>query len=241
VMIDDERGVLEFEVYNAGRSKVRKFLRDFERREHFAAVSAAPDSVRALIARALAAGRSDRPLPRGFSEWRSRISEPPAGTPTPGELVRGALGGAAEEHAERLVRVSARIANGGLGPWAPSDDALLELRERIAAIGEAPAQEGRDAQEAAMLDAIAAAAGALYSGLFAQRTAGRFEEAAYLDWKGGREEDARACLCAADAFRGEAEARPAIARAALEARFAPLLDRVRGAGGEEQASSSARA
>ena len=33
VMIDDERGVLEFEVYNAGRSKVRGFLRSLSTAE----------------------------------------------------------------------------------------------------------------------------------------------------------------------------------------------------------------
>jgi hypothetical protein len=85
LVLDDLRGVLEFEVYSSGRSKVRKFLRDFERRERFAAVAAPTDAVRALIARAVAQQPAERPLPRGFSEWRSRITECPEDTSTPGE------------------------------------------------------------------------------------------------------------------------------------------------------------
>ena len=240
VMIDDERGVLEFEVYNAGRSRVRKFLRDFERREHFAAVPVAPDSVRALIARALHAERADRPLPRGFSEWRSRISEPPEGTLTPGEIVRDALGGVQVDTTERLGRVVARIASGELGPWAPSDDALRELTERIVEIGDSPIEVSGAQREERLLGLIDDAADALYSGSFAQLTAGRFEEAAYLGWKAGREGDARACLSAARAFRDGEAARHPLARAALESRLAPILDQARSAEKEEPASSSAR-
>ncbi|MEE9609231.1 MAG: hypothetical protein V3U03_15935, partial [Myxococcota bacterium] len=65
LMLDEERGVVEFEVYSAGRSKVRKFLRDFTRRRRFAGVEAPPAAVRALVARIASEQPADRPLPRG--------------------------------------------------------------------------------------------------------------------------------------------------------------------------------
>ena len=65
-------------------------------------------------------------------------------------------------------------------------------------------------------------------------TAQRCEESAYVFWKTDREEDARACLAAADAFRGKPPAENPIARALLEAVLAPLL-----AGLEEQAPREA--
>jgi hypothetical protein len=54
-------------------------------------------------------------------------------------------------------------------------------------------------------------------------TAQRCEESAYVFWKTGREEDARACLAAAQAFRAGAAAENPVARALLEAVMAPVL------------------
>src|SRR2546428_226523 len=88
--LDDARGVLEFEEFEAGRSRARRFLRDAAQREHWPAVPAPSASVRALIARAAAHQAGDRSPPRQFAEWRTRLSEVPPDTRTPGVLAREA-------------------------------------------------------------------------------------------------------------------------------------------------------
>jgi hypothetical protein len=74
----------------------------------------------------------------------------------------------------------------------------------------------------------------LYAQPFATLTARRWEESAYLFWKGAREADARACLAAARAFRaGEPSSNP-VARAALEVVVAPALEGVQDAADDEK-------
>ncbi|MDH3519249.1 MAG: hypothetical protein OEM49_02235 [Myxococcales bacterium] len=223
LLIDEARGVLEFDVYSAGRSKIRKFLRDAERRERFAAVAAPPDSVRALIARAAAGQPADRPLPRGFSEWRSRLTESLEDPRTPGERVREALEAPTLDAPENLARAASLLAEGTLGPWPPPEAALREVAETLAEVGRGVVVIS-DAQRREQLErALAAAAESVYTGGFAALTARRFEESAYVYWKSGAIDDARACLAAARAFeKAPASANP-VARAALERMLAPLL------------------
>jgi len=236
LVIDDARGVLEFQVYNAGRSKVRKFLRDFERRERFAAVPAPPDSVRALIARAVAQQSSERSLPRGFSEWRSRISEPPEGTETPGAIACTALGAVDADAPELRERVVALASSREVGPWPPPLEALQELAEKIAEIGRGVIVVSEHERREQVRRAIDAALETLYAEPFATRVAERFEESAYLLWKGGREEDARASLAAARAFRDGNAARHPVARTTVEEMLGPVLER---AEGEEKSEEGA--
>ena len=94
--------------------KVRQVLREVTGREHFAVAEAPPDSVRALIARALAVQAADPSLPQGFSEWRGRLTDVQEDTPTPGELVRGALG---DPPAESDLRTAVELVKEGrVGP-----------------------------------------------------------------------------------------------------------------------------
>jgi hypothetical protein len=58
---------------------------------------------------------------------------------------------------------------------------------------------------------------------FASCTANRFEESAYIFWRRDTLEDARACLAAADAFRGSKAEFSELARAMLEVALAPAL------------------
>ncbi|HEY8153469.1 MAG TPA: hypothetical protein VII72_05005, partial [Myxococcota bacterium] len=92
LVLDEERGVLEFEAYATGRSKARQFLRDLRARERFPAVEAPADAVRALVQRIAEGQPASRPHPRGFIEFRAQVAEPAAGARTPGELAREALG-----------------------------------------------------------------------------------------------------------------------------------------------------
>jgi hypothetical protein len=222
VACDEERGIVEFELYSSGRRDARNFLRDFRKRERFAGVEAPPAAVRALLARAVAEHPSERPLPRGFSEWRSRITEDAEGEATPGEIVRGALA-PAEPVPQALERVIALMREGELGPWVARpgalDAALPKLRDiqsGVVIVSGAAKQE----RVQAVLDETLEA---LYASPSDERTARRFEESAYVLWKSDREDDARACLTAADTFRKEPAMSNPVARAALERLLAPVL------------------
>ena len=89
----------------------------------------------------------------------------------------------------------------------------------------------RREQAEEILDAALAEVYAEPSGTRAIR---RFEEAAFVLWKTGREEDARVCLEVARLFEGPAEEN-AVARAALQRLMAPVLaslDKDSGTGGK---------
>jgi hypothetical protein len=224
VTLDPERGVTGLEVFQTGRSQARRFLRELAGQERFPAVEAPPEAVRALVERAAAAQPPDRPLPRGFAEWRSRLAAPPEGARTPGELASAALG---EEPAPALVRRAAALVRAGeLGPWPPPVEVLQTLAERLleSAKGQiivaAPVRRG---QVARTLDE---AVERIYAGPHAARAATCFREAAYVLWKAGREDDARAALAAAAALDAGPEASAAVARAILEVALAPVLERL---------------
>jgi hypothetical protein len=234
LVLDEVRGVLEFEVYSSGRSKVRKFLRDFERRERFAAVAAPANAVRALIARAIAQQPAERPLPRGLSEWRSRIGEFPGETATPGELARAALEVSDAEMPQLLERAAALVSSNELGPWPPPSEDTRVVAQKIADIGRGviivSGLQRREQVRRCMDEAL----DSLYAQPFAAVTARRWEESAYLFWKERREADARACLAAARAFRTAAPSGNPVARAALELVLAPALEGVEDAADDEQ-------
>jgi len=222
-MLDEERGVVEFEVYSTGRSKVRRFLRELTHRDPRPAVEAPPDAVRALIARIAGFQRPNRPFPRGFSEWRSRVATAPEGTPTPGEAVRKTLGAVDPAHRERAAEL---VRQREIGPWPPENPALQTAAEKIVEIEKSElvlsASTRRDQVDRIVEEALAE----IFVDPFATRCAERFEETGYVYWKWEREDDARACLAAADAFRSPAPANEPLARVMLEVLLGPVLDRV---------------
>jgi hypothetical protein len=231
VMLDEERGVVEFEVYSAGRSKVRRFLRELVQRDRRPAVEASPDAVRALIARVAGYQRSNRPAPRGFSEWRSRVATAPEGTPTPGETVREALGEIDPGHVERATEL---VRQRELGPWPPENPALQTAAEKIVEIEKSELVVSASARREQADRIIDETCAEIFVEPFAPRCAERFEEMAYVYWKWGRDDDARACLAAADAFRSRAPADQPLARVMLEVLLAPVRDRLEeAADGEE--------
>ena len=229
VMLDDERGVGAFEIYSAARGKASRFLQNLTRRGDRPAVDVPPDSLRALIARVARHQPANRSAPRGFSEWRSRITGVAEGTPTPGMLARDALGvvdAAAGERALELVRAKT------LGPWPPENPALQEMAEKIVDL-EKSEVAASDAARRERIDGILdAAAAELYGEPFASRCAERFEEMAYVNWKWGKEDDARACLAAADAFGSPTASGHPVAWALLEVLLSPVLNRQEAAAGD---------
>lgn len=238
VMLDDERGIGAFEIYHAARGKASRFLQNLTRQGDRPAVDVPPESLRALIARVASRQPTNRSAPRGFSEWRSRITDVAAGTPTPGMLARGVLGAvdsAAGARAAELVREKA------LGPWPPENPALQLAAEKILEVEKSEVEEASDAarreQVAGILDA---AVSELYGEPFASRCAERFEEMAYVYWKWGKDDDARACLAAADAFGSSAPAENPLARVLLEFLLSPVLNRLEAESGEAATAGGGR-
>ena len=240
LMLDAERGVLGLEVYQAGRSQVRRFLRDIARNERFPAVEAPRESVQALVARAASAQPADRPLPRGFAEWRGHVAGAPEPARTPGELAAEALG--AESTPERVRRAVELVRSREVGPWPPPGEVLQDLANRLAENAQGKiivAGPVRRQQVARILDE---AVESVYAGPQAGRMASCFREAAYVLWKTGREEDARAALAAAQAFEAGPEAWAPLARATLEVALAPVLERLdREMAGDEENSRLVKA
>ncbi len=226
ILFDPERGILDCAVYTTGRSGARKFLREAQGRR-FPALPVPPDALRRLLA-AAAGAQGTHPLPRSFTEWRTRLTRSAEGAKTPGEIAREALGAEEGSLARALELVRARE----IGPWPPDEQELRAVAERLQALA-----EGRivvsGTQRREQIDAILGEAVAeIHSGPRPARLASRFEEAAFVYWKQGREDDARACLAAARSI-GDTAGGGAVARALLEAALAPLLDRLR----EEEDSS----
>lgn len=224
VVVDGVRGVVAFDVYSASRGGARRFMRDLSRRSRFAVVEVDAAEARALVAAAVRAQPADRPLPRGFEEWRARLT---AGDgPLPAARVRDALPEA--DAPGRRFAAAELVRHGEIGPWPPPPDRLHEVAELVkerAEGGRIIISGARKREQVA--DAVDRAAAAVFDEAFAAVTADRFEHAAFVLWSKGRDDDARACLAAASAFReGDLEENPA-ARAMLEVVLAPVL-----AGGE---------
>ncbi len=223
VAIDEDRGVREFEAFSAGRSKIKAFLRDCSRRDSDPAVEAPADAVRALIARAAAAQPADRPPPRAFAEWRSHIAKPPAGSSTPGELARAALSACGVSQPAHRERALALVGEQVIGPWPPPNDVLSEILEGLNEVAEGMLVVSGDAKQQQIDRALDAAVERVFGGAFAARTANRFDETAYVFWKRGEVEDARACLAAASAFRASKAEFFELGRALLEVVLGPAL------------------
>ena len=221
--LDENRGVIDLEVFSAGRGKIRKFMREFARREDFPAVEAPPDAVRALIARTAAHQSPDRPLPRAFSEWRKRIASPPDGSLTPGELVCEALAAEVGEDGEDLARAVELVRDQKVGPWPPARAVLQEVAQRLNDVSTGVVIVSGGARQAQLDSALDEAVEQIYGADFGQCTARRFDETAYVFWHRDRLRDARACLAAATAFRNRAPDFRSLGRAMLDVVLAPVL------------------
>ena len=223
VAINDDRGVGELEVFSAGRSKIKTFIRGCTRNEEYPAVEAPVDAVRALIKRSAAAQPADRPMPRAFAEWRSHIADPPEGASTPGELARTAL--AADDSGEvgDVGRAVAMLRDQSIGPWPPSNETLSEIAQRLSEVAEGVVVVSAAAKREQLDRALGEAVERVFEAEFAGRTANRFEETAYIFWRREALEDARACLAAAKVFRGSKAEFRELGRAMLEVVLAPTL------------------
>ncbi len=232
LLLDEERGVVDFQVYSAGRSQVKRFIRDITRRERFAAIEVDALAVRALIARRAADHPGTRPFPSGFGEWRERLREGASQVATPGEEVREQLGD--EACSEAVEALAAEVVAGRLGPWPPPPGRLQEvvagLRQQI----ESERGAAQAMNEEKLEQTVRQTVDSLYSAVSGtgKASAERLEETAYLMWRDGQEETARACLASASAFRRDDIAGSPVARAMTEALVTALLDDLREQSGD---------
>ncbi|MDG2335835.1 MAG: hypothetical protein P8Q97_16600 [Myxococcota bacterium] len=189
-LLDVSRGIVDFQVYRAGRRQVGDFVRDLKQRARFPVVETEPDCVRALIARRLAGQAAGSPLPKAFNEWRGKLALNQGEGVTPAERVRSELkaeGGDAKA-------LCSEIEQGKLGPWPPDPSSLEQLAKSLQ---EEFSEAERDpsALEARLEQEVLS----LYTeGEAAKANAERFDETAYLFWKESRDGLGRACLEAAD-------------------------------------------
>lgn len=221
-VLDETRGVVDFQVYSAGRARIREFLKGMTTRSNFAVVEADPSAARALIRRAILAHPAERALPPALREWRSHFCGGDDPGLTPGaSLEQGDQ--AISSDASALGEVEQAVRSGVLGPWPPDAKRFEEIAKLV------EEQSGGQiivsgAQEAQRLEsALDLAAADLFDADYRNQTAFRFEESAYVAWKQGQEAHAGGCLAAARSFR-EAEVKDnPMARVLLDVMLEPFL------------------
>jgi hypothetical protein len=224
-ILDDSRGIVDFRVYSAGRSKVRTFLKDVGARSSTPMFDVESSELRALIARAVARQAQDNPAPRAFIEHRSQL-QLDAKAATPGDRAAAHFG-SVEATDEILDGLAERARMGAVGPWPPDFDLLRKLGEDVKAhleeLGEGAVLSG-EKQDPKTRAVLATAAQDLYGGEFGPITAHRLREAAFVFWQRDKEDEARQCLAAATVFEsGVGVGENAVALAFIEVLVAPLV------------------
>ena len=198
-LIDEDRGIVDFQVYRAGRRQVKSFIRDVTHRGRFSATETEAATVRALIARGAERQSESQKIPASFKEWRSRLQLDARGVQTPGERVIEALSEEAGE--DDLSALREKVKDGEIGPWPPQPPVLEAVVGPIRESFQASAGESTDEEE--MADAMKEAIGTCYGGALAEVNAERLAESAYLYWQQGEDPLARACLTSAKILKGD--------------------------------------
>ncbi|MCP3984921.1 MAG: hypothetical protein GY723_11065 [bacterium] len=223
VILDDERGLVSFEVYNASRGKIRRFLKSLTERSGHPAIAVDENSWKAVVARALLAHPKDRTLPRGFGEWRSRLTQTGGDAKLPGELVREALPIEPEDETALLERAVGLVEAGRAGPWPPQREALTKLFEKIRTAMDSPLIVSGATKRERLDSVLAEGADEIFSGEGGVMASHRFRESAYAFWKRGDEDAARCCLAAATAFDDRAPRDNPLTRSMLWLPLAPAI------------------
>jgi hypothetical protein len=225
VAFEDAQGLLTFEVYNASRSDVRRFVKQLALRRNFPALAVEPEALKALVLHA-AARPGERPLPKRWIEWRGRLEEA-AGAVLPGAQASEALG--TPDSREDLERATKLVTEGAVGPWPPPREVMAPVVERLRTALDSPLVVSGATKREQVARLVEEAAAEVFAGAAAEVAAHRFRETAFVLWRRGDEAGARACLAAAAAFAGRAPGENPVARAFVERWLAPLLAAATGA------------
>jgi hypothetical protein len=227
IRFDESRGILEFKVYNAARSKVRGFLRTLSSARAHRLFDVPRTALCALVRRASLVQPADRPLPTGFIEWRGRLfSQSVEKEATPGALVRVALAAeiASEDAEAALESVLTLIAEAEVGPWPPSMGRVNEWMEQAREAVEGLEAEARIAAIESWLVKVSEDLAAATDRDF---LAGQLEELAWIRWQSEAPELAPGLVSVADALSDSEAVALRVARARAESLFAKFLVELR--------------
>lgn len=223
IRFDAARGIQDFKVYNAGRSKVRGFLKSLTENAGRRLFEVDRDALRALVWRAASAQSTERPLPSSYIEWRSRLfSSDLEKQATPGELIRTRLDEAPREAA--VASLCEDVKAGRLGPWPPATswvgDWMDRGREAVDGLEGEPRSEAIEAWIAEVSEALGAETDL-------DLIRGHLDE---LAWVRDAEDDgdgAKGLLALSGAIAEDEAARASLARARVESLFEPYLASLR--------------
>ncbi len=227
IRFDPARGILDFKIYNAGRSKVRGFLRSLTGGVEQRLFEVDRGTLRALVRRASRGQPADRPLPSSFVEWRGRLfAEDLDEEATPGELVRRELASKATsvDPAATVETTLREIRDGSLGPWPPKTAWVADWMERGREAVEG--LEG-EARSGAIDRWLGEASEALSKETDVELLAHHLEEMAWIRWRSDAETGALALLDVSEAIAGNDDALNRMSRARVEGLFAAFLVELR--------------
>ena len=223
IRFDPARGILDFKLYNAGRSKVRGFLKSLVAGTNRRLFEVDHEALCSLVRRASLVQPADRALPTFFVEWRSRLfSESVEKEATPGERAREALGSAADPASSR-VAVEEAIRSARIGPWPPATAWVGERMDRAQkSIGELAG----DARASAIAAWVEVVAGELAAETNPAGLAEQLAEWAWIEWQREDPDRARALLAVSTELMGAkgANVNRALAGVRVEALFGPFLE-----------------
>jgi hypothetical protein len=223
IRFDEGRGLLDFKIYNAGRSKVRGFLKSLTENSGRRLFEVDRDALRALIWRASQAQPTDRPLPTSYIEWRTRLfSDELERVQTPGDQIRKALGEG--DLPSALVALAGEVKAGRLGPWPPQTswvgDWMDKGRDAVDGLEGEPRATAIDTWIEDVTNALDADSD--------QALIGRhLDELAWVKSQEGDEDGAKAMLAVSGALESDAEVSKAFTRARVESLFEPYLASLR--------------
>lgn len=223
IRFDEGRGLLDFKIYNAGRSKVRGFLKSLTENSGRRLFEVDRDALRALIWRASQAQPTDRPLPTSYIEWRTRLfSDELERVQTPGDQIRKALGEG--DLPSALVALAGEVKAGRLGPWPPQTswvgDWMDKGRDAVDGLEGEPRATAIDTWIEDVTNALDADSD--------QALIGRhLDELAWVKSQEGDEDGAKAMLAVSGALESDAEISKAFTRARVESLFEPYLASLR--------------
>ena len=223
IRFDEGRGLLDFKIYNAGRSKVRGFLKSLTESAGRRLFEVERDALRALVWRAARAQPVDRPLPTGYVEWRARLFDDALEKEaTPGEQIRTTLGEG--NRAAGLDALCAEVKAGVLGPWPPPTAWVGDWMDKGREAVDGLEGDARGSAIDAWIDEVAAALVEETDGALLARN---LDELAWIRAQEGNEEGAKALLAVAGAIQEDVAASLALTRARVESLFEPFLASLR--------------
>jgi hypothetical protein len=223
IRFDEGRGLLDFKIYNAGRSKVRGFLKSLTESAGRRLFEVDRDALRALVWRAAKAQPVDRPLPTGYVEWRARLFDDALEKEaTPGEQIRASLGEG--DRTAGLEALCADVKAGVLGPWPPTTAWVGDWMDKGREAVDGLEGDARGSAIDAWIDEVAAALVEETDGALLARN---LDELAWVRAQEGNEEGAKALLAVSGAIQEDTTASLVLTRARVESLFEPFLASLR--------------